>query len=298
MEKYMRIGLPDTLLDRHYTPFWEAYLGTLEIEVVKATADFEQSFDAGSRLMPNEPATVQLFVGRVLELADIGVDAIIVPDLNPGAEPGEKAGRADPWAVDLASVLAQRVSLPTLEAVPAYVTDPTSSLTSGIAVRLGQAWTQNTRIVQRGLDRAQLYLKAARTPEPNWNHAGRNTIGVIGEAGLLEQPWLWREVKLALEAAGLHAVLATQLPRERLIEAGKKRRSDLTLETDLEVVGSAVTLEAKGQVRGLISLRQPNANMHAILADEVLRKAHKPTLAIQFDEPELQQKLEAFAATL
>jgi CoA enzyme activase uncharacterised domain (DUF2229) len=290
----MRIGLPDTLLDRHYTPFWEAYLGTLEIEVVKAKADFEQSLDAGSRLMPSEPATIQLFVGRVLELADIGVDAIIVPDLNPGAEPGEKAGRADPWAVDLASVLAQRVSLPTLEAVPAYLSDPTSS----IAVRLGQAWTQNTRIVQRGLDRAQLYLKPARTPEPNWNHAGRKTIGVIGEAGLLEQPWLWREAKTALEAAGLHAVLATQLPRERLIEAGKKRRSDLTLETDLEVIGGAITLEAKGQVRGLISLRQPNANMHAILADEVLRKAHKPTLALSFDDAELQQKLEAFAATL
>jgi hypothetical protein len=294
MEKYMRIGLPDTLLDRHYIPFWEAYLNTLEIEVVKAKADFEQSLDAGSRLMPSEPATIQLFVGRVLELADIGVDAIIVPDLNPGAEPGEKAGRADPWAVDLASVLAQRVSLPTLEAVPAYLSDPTS----GIAVRLGQAWTQNTRIVQRGLDRAQLYLKPARTPEPNWNYVGRKTIGVIGEAGLLEQPWLWREAKLALEAAGLHAVLSTQLPRERLIEAGKKRRSDLTLETDLELVGAAISLEGKGQVRGLISLRQPNANMHAILADEVLRKAHKPTLAIQFDDAELQQKLEAFAATL
>jgi CoA enzyme activase uncharacterised domain (DUF2229) len=294
MEKYMRIGLPDTLLDRHYTPFWEAYLGTLEIEVVKAKADFEQSLDAGSRLMPSEPATIQLFVGRVLELADIGVDAIIVPDLNPGAEPGEKAGQADPWAVDLASVLAQRVSLPTLEAVPAYLSDPTSS----IAVRLGQAWTQNTRIVQRGLDRAQLYLKPVRTPEPNWNHEGRKTIGVIGEAGLLEQPWLWHDARSALEAAGLHAILATQLPRERSIEAGKKRRPDLTLETDLEVVGAAITLEAKGQVRGLISLRQPNANMHAILADEVLRKAHKPTLALSFDDADLQQKLEAFAATL
>ena len=294
----MRIGLPDTLLEKHYLPFWEAYLATLELEVVKAKADFEQSLEAGNRLMPNEPPSIQLFVGRVLELADIGVDAIIVPDLNPGAEPGEKAGRADPWAVDLASVLAQRVSLPTLEAVPAYLSDSTSSLTSSIAVRLGQAWTQNTRIVQRGLDRAQLYLKPARTPEPNWNHAGRKTIGVIGEATLLEQPWLWREAKLALETAGLHAVLSTQLPRERLIEAGKKRRSDLTLETDLEVVGAAITLEAKGQVRGLISLRQPNANMQAILADEVLRKAHKPTLALSFDDAQLQQKLESFAATL
>jgi CoA enzyme activase uncharacterised domain (DUF2229) len=294
----MRIGLPDTLLDRHYIPFWEAYLNTLEIEIVKPKAEFEHSLEAGAQLMPAEPPSIQLFIGRVLELADIGVDAIIVPDLNPGAEPGEKAGRADPWAVDLASVLAQRVSLPTLEAVPAYLTDPTSSLTSGIAVRLGQAWTQNTRIVQRGLDRAQLYLKPARTPEPNWNHAGRKTIGVIGEAGLLEQPWLWRDAKTALEAAGLHAVLSTQLPRERLIEAGKKRRSDLTLETDLELVGAGITLEAKGQVRGLISLRQPNANMHAILADEVLRKAHKPTLALSFDDTELQQKLEAFASTL
>jgi hypothetical protein len=294
----MRIGLPDTLLEKHYLPFWEAFLNTLEIEVVKPKAEFEQSLDAGSRLMPSEPPSIQLFVGRVLELADIGVDAIIVPDLNPGAEPGEKAGRADPWAVDLASVLAQRVSLPTLEAVPAYLSESTSSITSGVAVRLGQAWTQNTRLVQRGLDRAQLYLKPARTAEANWNIAEHKTIGVIGEAALLEQTWLWREAKLALEVAGLHAVLSTQLPRERLIEAGKKRRPDLLLETDLEVVGGAITLEAKGQVRGLISLRQANANMHAILADETLRKAHKPTLAILFDEPDLQAKLEAFAKML
>ena len=294
----MRIGLPDTLLEKHYLPFWEAFLGTLELEVVKPSADFEQSLEAGGRLMPAEPPNIQLFVGRVLELADVGVDAIIVPDLNPGAEPGEKAGRADPWAVDLASVLAQRVSLPTLEAVPAYLSEPTSSLTSGIAVRLGQAWTQNTRIVQRGLDRAQLYLKPARTPEPNWTRAGQKTIGLIGEAALLEQPWLWRDAKLALEAAGLHAVLSTQLPRERLIEAGKKRRSDLTLETDLELVGGAVTLEAKGQVHGLISLQQPNANMHAILTAETLRKAHKPTLTLRFDDADLRQKLESFAATL
>ncbi len=290
----MRIGLPDTLLEKHYLPFWEAFLGTLKLEVVKAKADFEQSLEAGSRLMPAEPPSIQLFVGRVLELADVGVDAIIVPDLNPGAEPGEKAGQADPWAVDLASVLAQRVSLPNLEAVPAYAAASTSS----VAVRFGQAWTQNTRIVQRGLDRAQLYLKPARTPEPNWTHAGQKTIGVIGEAALLEQPWLWHDAKLALEASGLHAVLATQLPRERLLEAGKKRRSDLTLETDLEVVGGAVTLEAKGQVRGLISLQQPNANMHAILAAETLRKAHKPSLALTFDDADLRQKLESFAATL
>jgi CoA enzyme activase uncharacterised domain (DUF2229) len=294
----MRIGLPDTLLDRHYTPFWDAFLNTLELEVIKPKADFEQSLEAGISFMPSEPPSIQLFVGRVLELADTGVDAIIVPDLNPGAEPGEKAGRADPWAVDLASVLAQRVSLPNLEPVPVYLSDPSSSLTLGIAVRLGQAWTQNVRLVQRGLDRGQLYFKPARTPEPNWNHAGRKTVGVIGEAALLEQPWLWRDAKLALEAAGLHAVLATQLNRERNVAAGKNRRPDLLLESDLEVVGAAISLEAKGPVLGLISLRQPNANMHAVLADEVLRKAHKPTLALTFDDLELQQKLEVFAATL
>ena len=83
-----------------------------------------------------------------------------------------------------------------------------------------------------------------------------------------------------------------------MLEVGKKRRSDLILETDLEVVGGAITLEAKGQVRGLISLQQPNANMHAILAAEMLRKAHKPSLALTFDDADLQQKLESFAATL
>jgi hypothetical protein len=289
----VKIGLPDTLRYHRYGPWWESFLTTLGLEVVKPELTLEDAFNQGAKLMPEEAPTVQLFVGRVLEIAPL-VDALITPDLNPGAEPGERGASTDPWAVDLGTVLSRRLSLPPLHTVPARL-DPTE--TSHVAIRLGQVLAQNVQLVRRALDRTQSGLRAPRVPEPSWARAGKKTVGVIGEPTLLEQPFLWAGLRAKLEHHGLHPVFASDLPRERLLELGRARRPDLLLETDLETVGGAAFLEGKGQARGLIALVQPRAQMQAVLGAEIVKKAHKPAVVLELDG-DLDGVLAAFSAQL
>ncbi len=289
----MKIGLPDTLRYHRYGPWWESFLTTLGLEVIKPELSLEDALSQGAKLMPEEAPTVQLFVGRVLELAPL-VDALLVPDLNPGAEPGERGASTDPWAVDMATVLARRLSLPTLHAVPTHL-DVTE--TAHVAIRLGQILAQNVQIVRRALDRTQSGLRTPRVPEPTWARTGKKTIGVIGEPTLLEQPFLWAGLRAKLDQHGLHAVFASDFPRERLLELGRARRPDLLLETDLETVGGAAFLEGKGQAKGLIALVQPRAQMQAVLAAEIVKKAHKPAVLLELDG-DLDGVLGAFSAKL
>lgn len=289
----MKIGLPDTLRYHRYGPWWENFLNAIGVEVLKPELALEQALKEGAKLMPQEAPTVQLFVGRVLELAPL-VDALLMPDLNPGAEPDEHGANSDPWAVDLGTVLSRRLSLPPVHAVPARL-DATE--TSNAAIRLGQILSQNTQIVRRALDRTQSGLKAPRLPELLWARSGKKTVGVIGEPTLLEQPFLWTGLRAKLEHHGLHAVFASDLPRERLLELGRARRPDLMLETDLETVGGAAFLEGKGQARGLIALVQARAPMQAVLGAEIVRKAHKPAVVLELDG-DLDGVLEAFSPKL
>lgn len=289
----MKIGLPDTLRYRRYGPWWENFLSAIGVEVLKPELALEEALFEGAKLMPQEAPTVQLFVGRVLELAPLA-DALITPDLNPGAEPDDGGANGDPWAVDLGTVLGRRLSLPPLHTVPARLE---MAETSHVAIRLGQMLAQNPQLVRRALDRTQSGLRAPRVPEPSWARSGKKTVGVVGDPTLLEQPFLWAGLRAKLERHDLYPVFASDLPRERTLELGRARRPDLRLETDLETIGGAAFLEGKAQVRGLIALVQPRAQMQADLGAEIVRKAHKPATVLEIDG-DLDGMLEAFSAQL
>jgi hypothetical protein len=276
----VKLGLPDTILYSRYGAWWETFLSALEVPLLKPQRPLSDSLEAGARLMPDEAPLMQLFVGRVMELAQ-DAEGLLIPDLNPGAEPGTRGSSADPWMVDLPSVLGRRFSLPPIFTVPPRISP---AETPAFAVRLGQALTGNSQLVRRVLDRTQSALRPPRASEPVWQIAGRTTIGIAGDPGLLEQPFLIAPVLAALETAGYHPVLGTQIPRERALEQGKRRRGDITLETDLEFIGGAAALEAKAQVRGLLVLTQPHTTMQSALAAEVVKRAHKPALRVELGE--------------
>jgi CoA enzyme activase uncharacterised domain (DUF2229) len=275
----VKLGLPDTILYTRYGPWWETFLTALEIPLVKPTRPLEDSLEAGARLMPDEAPLMQLFVGRVMEIAQ-DAEALLIPDLNPGAEPGAKGSSADPWMVDLPSVLGQRFSLPPIYSVPTTI-NPTD--TPAFAVRLGQALTGNSQRVRRVLDRTQSALRPARIVDPMWQIAGKKTVGVTGDPALLEQRFLIAPALKALEDAGFHPVLSTQLPRERTLEMGRRKQGKTTLETDLEFLGGAAMLEAKAQVKGLVVLTQPRSTMQSEFAAGVVKRAHKPALSLELE---------------
>ena len=154
----MKLGLPDTLLYSRYGAWWESFFEALGIELVKPLRSKQESLEAGALLMPDESPLLQLFIGRVMEIASDS-DALLLPDLNPGSEPGVRGSSGDPWMVDLPSVLAQRFSLPPIHTVPALINP---KLTPPFAVRLGQALTSNAQLVRRVLDRHASALRPAR----------------------------------------------------------------------------------------------------------------------------------------
>ena len=290
----MTIGLPDTLRYSRYAHFWEAFLAALELNTLKPEQPLEKSLEVGARLLTDAPPSVQLFVGRVLELAQ-HCDELLVPSLNPGAEPGDAGGTADPWMVDLAAVLERRLSLPPLLSIPARLD---ADETVGLAVRLGHAWTRNPQKVRRTIDRTQNLLQPARTPEPMWARAGHMTVGVAADPTLLETPWLWQGVQDALKAAKLHAVLASDLPRDRTLEAGRVRPFNPKLDTELETIGGAKLLEAKGQVRGVIVLTQARAPIQTALAEKIVKQARKPAVLLEVGTDGMTEALAAFTARL
>jgi hypothetical protein len=288
----VKIGLPDTLRYQRYGAWWEAFLTNLGLEVVKPSLPLEDSLIEGARLMPSEPVTVQLFVGRVLELAPL-VDALIVPDLNPGAEPS--MGQAvDPWMVDLSSMLSRRFSLPALHSIPTRL-DPTE--TSSFAVRLGVSMMQNTTLVRRSMDRMQTGLKPSKPSEPVWSKAGLSSIGLVGDPSLLETDFLLKDFMTLLEQHKLHAVNASDMPREKVLEFGRKKLPD-ALETDVETVGGAAFLEGKAQILGLIALAPANAPLQTKLGKDIVKRARKPSVQLELGAADLETKVAAFAGML
>jgi hypothetical protein len=263
-----------------YGAWWEGFLNALGVNVVKPRLEFAQSLEHGAQTMPDEAPLMQLFVGRALELAP-NVDALLLPDLNPGSEPGTKGSSGDPWMVDLPSVLGRRFSLPPIYTVPAALS-PTE--TPAYAVRLGQALVGNAQTVRRVLDRTSNALRPARATEPVWQRGGAQTVGVVGNPALLEQAFLMAPVLEALRAANLHPVLGTDLPRERALETGQRKRPELTLETDLETAGTATMIEQKGQVKGLIVLTEPRSMAETAFAQSLVKKANKPALLLELGE--------------
>ena len=275
----VKIGLPDTLLYSRYGAWWESFFEALGIELVKPVRSYSESLEAGALLMPDESPLLQLFIGRVMEIAGDS-DALLLPDLNPGSEPGVRGSSGDPWMVDLPNVLSMRFSIPPIHTVPALVSP---KLTPPFAVRLGQALTSNAQLVRRVLDRHASALRPARYAEPTWQQASMKTVGIAGNPALLEQDFLIAPLLQALHDAKLHPVLGTAFPRERTLETGRRRRGELLLETDLEFAGGAGLLEQKAQIKGIIVLTEPRNTAQSNFAQTIAKKAHKPALMLELD---------------
>lgn len=288
----MRLGLLDTVLFGRYGAWWTTLLENIGVEVALPKASFAESLQLGQRAMPNEPVTMQLMVGRVLELAT-DVEGLLIPDVNPGAEPGTRGAALEPWLVDLPTMLAQRYSLPTIYKIPPRL-EPNE--TAGYAVRLGQSLTGNAQLVRRALDRLQASLKPSPIPEPLWTKAGMQTVGVVADVLLLEQPYLMQDTLTSLEQAGLHTILLSTMPRVRAVEEGK-RINPYLLEIDHEMIGAAKMLAQKAAVRGLVFITQPYATAQSKLLGRSAHNTKKPTVMLEWGNIETA-RLEKFMLEL
>jgi len=229
----MRVGVIQGFLSRRYLGFWEAYLGALGVEVVRAEAspDLRQPYCL----------SVQGLLAQVAALKAMGVDYLLLPDLQGGVE-SERGGGQCPWLLDLEATLRRYLpGLPPVLKVPAEL----SERVLGRAGEVGQILTQNPMRVGRALDQTKSLLKP---PPPLKNPQG--SVGVAAQPYLLEDEGFRREVQEALASVGLLPYFP-DLPPERLREEGERLLS-LDLPTDRELLGMVHYLHRLGRVRGLL----------------------------------------------
>ncbi|MFN3267514.1 MAG: hypothetical protein ACK41E_11825 [Deinococcales bacterium] len=288
----MRLGLADTVLFGRYGAWWTEFLAAIGVDVVLPKASLADSLTLGQNTMPEELPTMQLLVGRVLELST-QVDGLLIPDLHPGAESGTRGAALEPWLVDLPTLLGQRFSLPGIYKVPPHL-EP--SQTVRLAIQLGQTFTGNAQIVRRALDRLQSKIKPPESPEPFWKEAGKSSVALVGDPILLEQKFFLEELMLHLKEAGLHPIAMSAIPRARAIEEGRRIHKNL-LELDLEMIGAARLLAQKAAVQGVIYVYQPFGVAQQQLLKNSLNNNRKPGIMLEWGNIDVEA-LKNFAQTL
>ncbi|SDE76415.1 hypothetical protein SAMN04488243_10960 [Thermus arciformis] len=229
----MRVGVLQGFLSRRYLAFWEAYLGALGVEVVRAPADPD----------PRLPycLPVQGLLAQVEALKERGVDYLLLPDLQGGVE-SERGGGQCPWLLDLeAALLRYFPGLPPVLKVPAEL----SEKALGRAGEIGQILTQNPMLVGRALDRTKSLLKP---PPPLKTPPGN--VGVVAQPYLLEDEGFRQGVAEALARVDLFPYFPDQ-PPERLREEGA-RLLPVDLPTDRELLGMVHYLHRLGRVKALL----------------------------------------------
>lgn len=280
----MRVGLLDSPASR-LRAYWAAYLKELDVQTVTPALSDAEALALGQQSLPGEPATVQLALGRILALD--AVDAVLVPQWP--------AVSGDAWSEALTELLPRRISgLPTLIAVA----DSGGPELEGHAAEVGLRVSQNGGAVRGALTKVRPHAAEPRVGLPPLGRAGLTTVAVIGPRALLAEDALAGGLRPALEAAGLHPVLSTEVPpgdalrrSERMDNAGRVPAGER------ELFGAASLLSGKSAVRGVVLAAPANDGAAAAALDRIAARMHLPTLRLDLTGGQTHfDGLEAFAA--
>lgn len=275
----MRIGLPDTLRFARYGPYWEKFITALDSTPVRPVRPLEEALSIGVKALPREPLTVQLFVGRLMELLAT-TDHLVLPDLNPNSEPSTFGAAGDPWQVDLPSILAERFTLPSFSRAPLHAS---VEEIEGAAVQLGAKAARQPQLVRRALERAELQLRVEAQPHLDLDAPGLISVALVADPALLEAPLLAVHALQAILNQGLYCLPITVVPfAQAAKEAGGllKRARRVLLPTELEMAGGAASLVRRGSVRGVVFITQPDADATNEALLEIAQAVTKPTVTL------------------
>ena len=269
----MRIGVLDTWLPRRYLPFWRAFLAELGTELVVPEAPF-----AEARAFPAEGVggAGRAALGRIAELKALGVDRILLPDIQLGVE-AERGSGACPWVRDLAAVASLFVpGLPPLLVVPGELGEGTLAR----AAELGAALVENPQRVRLALERTRARVAPPGPFRPDWA-APEGALGLAAPPYVLEEERLYVGLREALSPLGL--TLADRAPAELRAE-GARLGLRLKLPTDLEWAGAAHALARRHDVRAVVLLYEGACEGSARAARWIAERLPKPALPVTLDE--------------
>ncbi|MFC5846967.1 hypothetical protein [Deinococcus petrolearius] len=268
----MKVGLLESRAAR-LSGYWAAYLRELGVDLSAPGLDDEEALALGRESLPQEPATVQLTLGRVLALGR--VDAALVPQLP--------AVFGDAWSEALTELLPRRISgLPALIALPDAPTSREDI--ERVAAEIGLRLSPGGNRVRLALDRAKPLSAGPRAEMPALTRASHATVGVIGPRALLDEPVLAAGLRAALEGLELHAVYGSDLPLPELLKRAERMENAARAQTgEKELFGAASLLAGKSAVRGLVFVAPArDGATHAALS-RLAAKMHKPTLLLDLD---------------
>ncbi len=285
----MRVGFITQLLWPRYGDFWTQLIAGAGLEVVYPPDDEVKRRLNTPQLDAVPGLAFRLAAAQALSL---GTDAIIAPELNPGAI-SARGGAQDAFIADFPQALRSSMyGLPPIIGVPASLE---GEGLEGLVIRTLLNLTHDPALVRRTWERWRTLAKPPRYPEPKWRvrPSGGGTVGVLG------QPWLLNDAlarRLAAEGHtsqdtaqnigqntaqagsaqnGPHHVSQHQLAPALLREEGQ-RIDDRLLGTDTEVLGAARFLGRKGSVERLVMIADETSSADAYLVGRVRKIVYKP----------------------
>ena len=263
----MRIGTITQLLWPRYGALWDKLLTGAGVEVLRASPDAVRDALGDARVEAVSGFAFRLAAAEALALES--ADAILAPDLNPGADSPRGSGQ-DPFVASFPEALGTFVNgLPPIVSVPASLTGDLETL----VVSTLHALTRDPGLVRRMWERHRSSAKAPKVAEPRWRV--RPSEG--GTVGLIGQPWLLREPVVQMIAAGLEAHLVSQHQLDpAALQAEGQRVDERLISTDSEVLGAARYLGRKGSVVRLMMIADKTSGTDAWLVSKVQKLTHKP----------------------
>lgn len=276
----VRVGFVTQLLWERYGSFWLHLVEDAGVESVQSGPDQVREALADPRVAAVGPLAFRLAAAQALALAASGIDALVVPELNPQPPEGpasSRGGGADPWIADFPDALRAAVAgLPPLVPVPASLAHGVE----GTAITALQNLLHDPHAVRRIWGRRRAEASPGSKAAPRWARGP----GESRTVGLVAQPWLLSDA-LAGRAAqrGEHLVSQHQLDPASLAEEGARAETDVVA-TDAEALGAARLFARRGGVDVVRLVVDRASGADAWLAARLRGMVRKPLEIVGVDD--------------
>lgn len=265
----MNLGFLDSLVIRSRS-YWMAYLKELGLNVITPELPESELLALGKQSLPSEPVTVQLALGRILELGRL--DAVLVPRWQVVG--------GDAWGEALAELLPRRIAgLPQMISIPDGGPDMEQ-----VATELGLQLVQNPAVVRRAMEKTRMYLQLPKMDMPSLSRASQTSVGVIGPRALLGEKILMDTFRSQLEALGLYGIYSHQVSQDEVLKRAERMDNFLKAsQGERELFGAASLLAGKGAVKGLIFVSPARDGHTNRVQKRIAQKLHKASVLLEID---------------
>jgi predicted nucleotide-binding protein (sugar kinase/HSP70/actin superfamily) len=309
----MKIGIPTTLFWSYHASYWRKFLQLPGLETVFSEVSSEATALTGSRLLPHEFCLpMKVFMGHVVNLMEQKVDLILTPVMTSK----DRRNFACPKLIGLTDIIKYSAGLsekslfaPVINCQGVHIkmlSPPKQRIVAPAQLKTREAqanrhWEQTLRQCRE----ARLTLPETLTGPQFPPQAGGLTMGVLGYAYTLYDPWISKGIMNRLNALGVSAITWEMLEPDRIAQCLQSFQPMLYWNFGKIILGAGLHFLAAPNLDGVIYVSTfgcgPDSVITKLLSIEAERR-RKPLLTVNLDEHSecvhLQTRLEAFTDML